>query len=55
MRLVHQLREANVNLSFYGWGDHFADLVAPLSVALKGTGFKIVPTVTSERPVGAAS
>ncbi|CAN5183587.1 hypothetical protein BH09PSE1_BH09PSE1_15660 [soil metagenome] len=49
MRLVHQLREANVNLSFFGWGDHFADLVAPLSVALKGTGFKIVPTINKRK------
>jgi len=49
MRLVHQLREANVNLCFYGWGDHFADLVTPLSVALKGTGFKIMPTVNKRK------
>lgn len=49
MRLVHQLREANANLSFYGWGDHFADLVAPLSVALKGSGFRIIPTVNKRK------
>jgi len=49
MRLVHQLREANVNLSFYGWGEHFADLVAPLSVALKGSDFRIVPTINKRK------
>lgn len=49
MRLVHQLREGNANLSFYGWGDHFADLVTPLSLALKGTGFRAIPTVNKRK------
>lgn len=45
MRLVHQLREANANLCFYGWGDRFADLAGPMAGAVVGTGLRLVPSV----------
>ncbi len=44
-RLVHQLREGNANVNLYTWGDHFAELAAPMRPAIAGTGFRLVPTV----------
>ena len=49
MRLVHQLREANANLCFYGWGDHFGDLAQPLGALIRGTGFKLQPTINRRK------
>lgn len=43
-RIVHQLREGNANINFYGWGDHFTELAQPMASSLAGTGFKLVPT-----------
>lgn len=45
MRIVHQLREANANINFYTWGDHFNELVAQISADLAGTGIRAIPTV----------
>lgn len=45
MRLVHQLREGNVNVNFYGWGDRFVDLAETMGRGLGGTGYKLVPSV----------
>ncbi|MGQ0564737.1 MAG: hypothetical protein ACT4OK_06665 [Gemmobacter sp.] len=45
MRIVHQLREANANISFYTWGDHFNELAAKISSDLAGTGIRAIPTV----------
>lgn len=49
MRLVHQLREANANLCFYGWGDHFSELAGAIGLTLKGTGFKLQPTINRRK------
>ena len=49
MRLVHQLREANVNLCFYGWGDHFAELAESLAPLLRGTGYRLAPTINKRK------
>jgi hypothetical protein len=45
MRIVHQLREANANVNFYGWGDQFVTLAGPMAADLVGTPYRIVPTV----------
>ena len=44
-RLVHQLREGNANLCFYGWGDYFTHLAGQIAPTLAGTPYRIVPTV----------
>jgi hypothetical protein len=44
-RLVHQLREGNANVNFYGWGKHFSHLAAVMASALVGTPYRPVPTV----------
>jgi PD-(D/E)XK nuclease superfamily len=44
-RLVHQLREANANINFYGWGDFFNEMAGEMAVDLKGTGYRLVPTI----------
>jgi hypothetical protein len=49
MRLVHQLREANANLNFYKWGDHFGDLAEQLAPLTRGTGFKLQPTINRRK------
>ena len=49
MRLVHQLREGNVNANFYGWGDVFSELAAQIGGDLHGTGLKIMPTVNKRK------
>lgn len=49
MRLVHQLREANANLCFYGWGDQFTDLAEPLAHLAAGQGFKLQPTINRRK------
>ena len=45
MRIVHQLRERNANVNFYGWGDHVTELASTMAADLKGTRYRIVPTV----------
>ncbi|QRM27891.1 PD-(D/E)XK nuclease family protein [Microvirga sp. VF16] len=45
MRIVHQLREGNGNINFYGWGDHFTTLAATVAADLKGTPYRVVPTI----------
>lgn len=49
MRIVHQLREANANINFYTWGDHFPNLAQAMAPALQGTGFRLVPTVNKRK------
>ena len=49
MRIVHQLREGNANISFYTWGDHFPELAATISADLAGTGIRAVPSVNKRR------
>ena len=44
-RLVHQLREANANINFYGWGDHFNEVAGDIAADLKNTGYRLIPTV----------
>jgi hypothetical protein len=45
MRIVHQLREGNANINFYGWGDHFTVLAGMMASDLAGTPYRLVPTV----------
>ncbi len=45
MRLVHQLREGNANINFYGWGDHFLRLAGMMAVDLSETNYRLVPTM----------
>ncbi|KMK64033.1 PD-(D/E)XK nuclease superfamily [Puniceibacterium sp. IMCC21224] len=49
MRIVHQLREANANINFYTWGDHFNELAAQISADLAGTGIRAIPTVNKRK------
>ncbi len=44
-RLVHQLREGNANINFYGWGDHFTHLAQIMANDLFDTPYRLVPTV----------
>jgi hypothetical protein len=46
-RLVHQLREANANINFYGWGDHFSEVAGEIAAVLKNTGYRLIPTVNN--------
>lgn len=43
MRIVHQLREGNVNVNFYTWGDHFNVLAATVAADLARTPYRPVP------------
>lgn len=45
LRIVHQLREGNANVNFYGWGDHFTALAGAMAADLAGTEYRLVPTV----------
>jgi hypothetical protein len=45
MRIVHQLREGNSNICFYGWGLHFSHLAGDISQALRPTPYRPVPTI----------
>lgn len=49
LRIVHQLREGNANVNFYGWGDYFTLLAERIAPALNGTGFRSVPSVNKRR------
>jgi len=49
MRIVHQLREANANISFYTWGDYFNALAAKVSADLSGTAMRAIPTVNKRK------
>lgn len=49
MRIVHQLREANANINFYTWGDHFNELAARISADLAGTGIRAIPSVNKRK------
>jgi hypothetical protein len=44
-RLVHQLREGNANINFYGWGGLFTRLAGVMAPDLDGTPYRPVPTV----------
>ncbi len=44
-RLVHQLREGNANINFYGWGGLFTRLASVIAADLDGTPYRPVPTV----------
>jgi len=44
MRIVHQLREGNANVNFYGWGDQFVTLAGPMATDLAGAPYRLVPT-----------
>ncbi len=45
MRIVHQLREGNANVNFYGWGDHFTALAGTMGADLAGSPYRLVPTI----------
>jgi hypothetical protein len=45
MRIVHQLREGNANVNFYGWGDHFTKLAGMMAADLTDTPYRLVPAV----------
>lgn len=49
MRIVHQLREANANINFYTWGDHFNELAARISADLAGTDIRAIPSVNKRK------
>jgi hypothetical protein len=49
MRIVRQLREANANINFYAWGDHFNELAARISADLAGTGIRAIPSVNKRK------
>lgn len=49
MRIVHQLREGNANINFYGWGDYFSDLAAMVGEDVRGTGFSLTPTTNKRK------
>jgi len=49
MQLVHQLREANVNINFYTWGDAFEAVALDLRKDLQGTGFTLSATVNRRK------
>jgi hypothetical protein len=49
MRLVHQLREGNANVNFFGWGDFFTALAARMGADLADTPFKLIPTLNKRR------
>lgn len=49
MRIVHQLREGNANVNFYGWGDHFPEIAARVAADLAGSGIRPVPTVNKRK------
>ena len=51
MRIVHQLREGNVNVNFYGWGDWFTSVAAQIATDLSGTPYRPIPTI-NKRPGG---
>ena len=44
-RIVHQLREGNANVNFYGWGDYFTNVAALIAGDLAGTPYRVVPTI----------
>jgi hypothetical protein len=44
-RLVHQLREGNANINFYGWGGLFTRLAGVMAPDLNGTPYRPVPTI----------
>jgi hypothetical protein len=44
-RLVHQLREGNANINFYGWGRFFTILASVIAADLHDTPYRPVPTV----------
>jgi hypothetical protein len=44
-RLVHQLREGNANINFYGWGELFTRLAGVMAPDLSGTPYRPVPTI----------
>jgi hypothetical protein len=44
-RLVHQLREGNANINFYGWGRHFSRLAGFMAPYFAGTNYRPVPTI----------
>jgi hypothetical protein len=45
MRIVHQLREGNANVNFFGWGDHFTALAGTMAADLANTNYRLVPSV----------
>lgn len=54
MRIVHQLRDANANLNFYGWGDAWDQLSETIDAALENSGFRAVPAVNRRRNGGSS-
>lgn len=44
-RLVHQLREGNANINFYGWGGLFTRLATVMAADLGDTPYRPVPTI----------
>ena len=49
MRLVHQLREGNANINFYGWGNQFEAIAPTIRHDLLSTGFKVAATLNRRK------
>ncbi|MCB1356100.1 MAG: PD-(D/E)XK nuclease family protein [Maritimibacter sp.] len=54
MRIVHQLRDANANLNFYGWGDAWDQLSETIGAALENSDFHALPTMNRRRNGGSS-
>lgn len=48
-RIVHQLREGNVNINFYAWGNYFDDIASMIQSDLQGTPFKVAATLNRRK------
>ena len=49
MRLVHQLREGNANINFYGWGNYFEKLAPIIRQDLVDTPFRVAATLNRRK------
>lgn len=49
MRIVHQLKKANANINFYGWGVCFDNLEGVIRADLEGSGLRLVRGVNRRR------
>ncbi len=48
-RIVHQLREGNVNINFYTWGNFFDDIATSIQTSLKETPFMVAATMNRRK------
>lgn len=49
IRIVHQLREGNANINFYGWGNHFEHVATTIKNDLKGTPYKVAASINKRK------